>query len=234
MLRTHDLGEADRIITFLTREHGRMRGVAKGVRRTKSRFGARLEPFSFVDVQLYTGRTLDIITEVSTIEPYGIAIGRDYDAYTAASTVVELAERLAGEEGEPDSPQYLLLLGALHAIATHTHRFESIMDSYALRAMALSGWALAIWECARCGKPGPHTSFHVQAGGMVCSTCAPRGAAHPAVETVELLGALLAGEWRMVDHSSDAARHEASGLIAAYVQWHIERNIRSLKVMARA
>ena len=234
VLRTHDLGEADRIITLLTCNHGRVRGVAKGVRRTKSRFGARLEPFSLVDVQLYEGRTLDVITEVATLDPYGIAIGRDYDAYTTASAMAEVAERLAGEEGEPDEDQYLLLLGAMHALATRAHAHESIMDSYVLRAMALSGWALAIWDCARCGKPGPHSAFHVQSGGMVCESCVPRGAAHPAPETVRLLGALLSGEWATVDVAPDYARREASGLIAAYVQWHIERQIRSLKVLARA
>src|SRR3712207_2111879 len=61
VLRTQKLGEADRIITVLTRRHGKVRAVAKGVRRTKSKFGARLEPFSHVDLQLYTGRTLDRI-----------------------------------------------------------------------------------------------------------------------------------------------------------------------------
>ena len=74
VLRTQKLGEADRIVTLLTRRTGRVRAVAKGVRRTKSKFGARLEPFSHVDVQLYTGRSLDIVTQVETrelpFEPY--------------------------------------------------------------------------------------------------------------------------------------------------------------------
>lgn len=234
VLRTQDLGEADRIITLLTRMHGRVRAVARGVRRTKSRFGARLEPFSLVDAQLYEGRGLDTITEVATLDPYGIAIGRDFDAYTAASTIAELAERLTGEEREPDQGQYLLLLGAIHEIAAHTHAYDSIVDSYALRAMALSGWALAIWDCARCGRPGPHSAFHVASGGMVCENCVPRGAAHPQPETVHLLGALLSGEWAAVNSAPEFARNEASGLIAAYVQWHIERTIRSLKVLNRA
>ena len=67
VLRTHKLGEADRIITLLTRHHGRVRAVAKGVRRTSSKFGARLEPFSHVDLQFAEGRTLDV---VSTYTPF--------------------------------------------------------------------------------------------------------------------------------------------------------------------
>ena len=67
VLRTHTLGEADRIITLLTKEHGRIRAVAKGIRRTKSRFGARLEPFMVVDVQCYEGRNLDTVTQAESL-----------------------------------------------------------------------------------------------------------------------------------------------------------------------
>lgn len=73
VLRCHDLGEADRIITMLSRHNGKVRAVAKGVRRTKSRFGARVEPFSLVDVQLYRGRNLDTITQVESRSPYARA-----------------------------------------------------------------------------------------------------------------------------------------------------------------
>ena len=78
VLRTHKLGEADRIITLLTRHHGRVRAVAKGVRRTSSRFGSRLEPFMVVDVQLWEGRSLDIVNQVVTLSPYGGPIAEDY------------------------------------------------------------------------------------------------------------------------------------------------------------
>jgi DNA repair protein RecO (recombination protein O) len=77
VLRTQKLGEADRIITVLTRRTGRIRAVAKGVRKTRSRFGARLEPFTHVDLQLHTGRTLDVVTQAETIRPYGEALAAD-------------------------------------------------------------------------------------------------------------------------------------------------------------
>src|SRR5205085_6076242 len=89
VLRVQKLGEADRIITLLTRRHGKVRAVAKGVRRTTSRFGARLEPFGHVDVQFYTGRTLDVITQVQTLDAFGIGLVGDYPRYTAACAVLE-------------------------------------------------------------------------------------------------------------------------------------------------
>ena len=93
VIRTQRLGEADRIITLLTRESGRIRAVAKGVRRTKSKFGARLEPGSYLDIQLYTGKTFDIVTEVSSRENFGDVLSADYQKWTIASAILETAER---------------------------------------------------------------------------------------------------------------------------------------------
>ena len=70
VLRQHKLGEADRIVTLLTRDHGLVRAVAKGVRRTRSKFGARLEPFAHIDVQLHPGRNLDIVTQVVSLDAF--------------------------------------------------------------------------------------------------------------------------------------------------------------------
>ena len=99
VLRTHRLGEADRIIVSLTRSHGQVRAVARGVRRTTSRFGARLEPFSMIDVQLHAGRNLDVVTQAEIIDPFGRAICADYAMFTCASTMVETAERLSADDG---------------------------------------------------------------------------------------------------------------------------------------
>ncbi|MTA61331.1 MAG: DNA repair protein RecO, partial [Actinobacteria bacterium] len=93
ILRTQKLGEADRIITLLTKEHGRIRGVAKGVRRTMSKFGARLEPGSHVDIQMHSGKTFDTITQVEAIMNYGEALTEDYQRWTIAHAILETAER---------------------------------------------------------------------------------------------------------------------------------------------
>lgn len=125
VLRTYRLGEADRIIVMLTRAHGQVRAVAKGVRKTGSRFGARLEPFSMVDVQLHAGHSLDVVTQVETIEPFSAPVCSDYAVFTCASTMVETAERLTEDDGDlgtTDSPQqFLLLYGALAAMARRRH-----------------------------------------------------------------------------------------------------------------
>jgi len=234
VLRTHKLGEADRIITLLTAEHGQVRAVAKGVRKTTSRFGARVEPFSVIDAQLHRGHTLDTLTQVASIAQYGDAIAADYDLYLAATVVVETAQRLTTDAHDGTHSQYLLLLGALNALARGRHHPTLIRTSYTLRALALAGWAPSCFDCAVCGTPGPHSSFSIPDGGAVCDTCRPPGASSPAPDTLALLGQLLSGDWARADHCEAYARTEASGLISSYTQWHLERRLRSLTVIDRS
>jgi len=233
VLRVHKLGEADRIVTLITRKHGKVRAVAKGVRRTRSRFGARLEPFGHVDVQFYTGRSLDIVTQVETLDAFGIGLVGDYPRYTAGCAVLETADRLAVEEGEPAMRLYLLVAGALRALAGGERDPSLVLDAFLLRAMAYAGWAPAVDECARCAEPGPHQAFSIQAGGSVCVRCRPAGSSRPTAATVELLSALLHGVWQVADRTEQSARREASGLVAALLQWHLERQLRSLPLVER-
>ncbi|WP_241387011.1 DNA repair protein RecO [Rhodococcus sp. CH91] len=233
VLRQHKLGEADRIVTLLTRRHGLVRAVAKGVRRTRSKFGARLEPFAHIDVQLHPGRNLDVITQVQTIDAFAVGIVDDYSRYTTACAVLETAERLAGEERAPVPRLHALTVGALRAVCDRTRPPELVLDAYLLRAMAYAGWAPAITRCARCDRPGPHTAFHVAAGGAVCVHCRPPGAATPAPGVFALLDALNHGRWADTETADAAVRRQASGLVAAHLQWHLERQLRSLPLVER-
>jgi len=353
VLRTQKLGEADRIITLLTRHNGRVRAVAKGVRRTKSRFGARLEPFTHVDVLIYPGRSLDMITQAEVIRAYGTRLVSDYPKYTAGTAMLETAERFTPVEKEPAIRQFLLLVCGLRALgdaidpsgpvgaddpdepggpggpggyralsdpsdrgvpgspdnpsdggapgalagdssgggATPTpgapgnggvpgppggsssgEESEStardprmVLDAYFLRSLTFAGYAPALEQCARCGTPGtpstvsvkstastqsnesvsgngngngngtkPLVAFAVQAGGMICADCRPPGSASPARQTVALMVALLRGDWDEAMRSERRHRVECSGLVAAYLQWHLEHSIRSLRHVERA
>lgn len=231
ILRTQKLGEADRIVTILTRRHGKVRAVAKGVRRTGSRFGARLEPFMVADLQFYEGRSLDTITQAEALGTYGAQIVADYGRYTAATAMVETADRLT--EGESSLQQYLLLVGALRSLARAEHDAELSLDSYLLRALSLAGWAPSFHDCSRCGAPGPHAHLVVQLGGVVCAECAPPGAARLDAATLAHLAGLLTGDWALVDSAPEAVRGRGHGVVGAYVQWHLERSLRSLSHVER-
>jgi len=233
VLRTQKLGEADRIVTLLTRSHGRVRAVAKGVRRTTSRFGARLEPFTHVDVQLAEARSLDVVTQAETLQPYAGRMGGDYAAYTAGTVMLETAERLVTEDKEPALQQYLLLVGALRAICDAGRPPAQVLDAFLLRSLAVAGYAPSFEACSRCGAPGPHVAFSPSAGGMLCGECRVPGSARPAAETVAVLAALLSGDWDVVLAADDRHLREASTLVAAYLAWHLERGLKSLGHLQR-
>ncbi|MDO9395579.1 MAG: DNA repair protein RecO [Herbiconiux sp.] len=232
VLRTHKLGEADRIVTLLTRQHGKVRAVARGVRRTASKFGSRLEPFMVADVQFYEGRSLDTITQAVSIGSYGAEITADYASYTAASAMVETADKVT--EHERSLQQYLLLVGALRSLARGEHGPTLTLDSYLLRALSMAGWAPSFFDCAVTGEAGPHSAFVVQLGGVVADAVAPPGTPRLDPATLAHLSALLTGDWATAESAPSQTRSQASGIVAAYTQWHLERGLRSLEHVERS
>ena len=233
VLRTHKLGEADRIVTLLTRNHGLVRAVARGVRRTSSRFGSRLEPFTHVDLQLAEGRNLDTITQAETLSPFSAELGQHYDRYTAGTVMLETADRLVTEERQPALQQFLLLVGGLRAMTSGERAPAQVLDSYLLRSLAVAGYAPSFTHCARCGDPGPHRWFSPSAGGALCADCRVPGSASPSAGTLEVMGALLAGDWPAVAAAEPRHLREASGMVTAFLHWHLERGLRSLEHVER-
>jgi DNA repair protein RecO (recombination protein O) len=233
VLRTQRLGEADRIITLLTRRTGRVRAVAKGVRRTKSKFGARLEPGTHVDLQLYEGRSLDIVTQAETIAPYGARLALDYSRHTTGSALLEAAERLTAEEREPSLRLFLLTVGALRTLADASHDAPLVLDAFLLRALEHAGYGMALGACARCGVRGEHNAMQISAGGVVCSACRTPGSMLLSPAAIELLTALRDSDWAVADASEWRTRRDVSGAVAAHLQWNLERGLRSLPLVER-
>ena len=250
VLRTQKLGEADRIVTVLARRTGRIRAVGKGVRRTKSRFGSRLEPFTHVDLLLYTGRSLDVITQAETVRAYGEPLTADYPRYTSGTAMLETAERFTPVEKEPALRQFLLLVGGLRALGEGAHDPRLVLDAFLLRSLAVAGYAPALAKCALCGAAGlaggaadaggagpaggGSRTFAIAAGGLTCRSCRPPGAATPSAHTIALMSALLRGDWEQADAAERRHQVECSGLVAAYLQWHLEHSIRSLRHVEHA
>jgi len=237
VLTTHRLGEADRIITLLTRAHGKRRGVARGVRRTSSKFGARLEPFAQVELQITEGRSLDIFSSVVSKHLYGKALLDDYPRYTVAEAMVEIADKLVAEEGIPALQHYRLLVGALRTLAEGTsdgvRPAPMILDSYMLRAASVAGYAPQLDGCAICGAPGPQGWFHPASGGLVCAGCRPPGSATVSPGLLAYLIGLQTGDWPATRGVAPGMQADASGLARAFLTWHVERNIKSLAHVER-
>ena len=186
MLRTYKLGEADLILVLLTKEHGLVRAVAKGIRKARSRFGARLDRFSRVDVQIYPGRTLANITDAETVATYASPIVADVDRFYAGAAMLEMAQVFSAEPSSSDSI-FVLLDAALQQLTTSDLPPICVADEFVLHGLEIAGWEPSLVDCAQCGKRGPHRAFHPAAGGAVCVTCRPPGAFTPPSAAVHLL-----------------------------------------------
>ncbi|MBT1174779.1 DNA repair protein RecO [Bifidobacterium sp. LC6] len=228
VLRTAKLGEADRIITILTRGHGKIRAVAKGVRRTKSRFGARLEPFMRVDLLIAEGRTLDTVSQAESVAAYGASIAADYEAYEAANIIVETIDKLASSEHECVPAQYRLLIGALNALAKHAHTPRAISGSYVMRAMALAGWTPRLAACVVCGKT-ECAYLSVASGGVMCEADHTSDARRISPQAARQLQALIQGDWTVLDAAP--LQRVTEELVEDWAEYYLERPIRSLRLI---
>src|SRR5689334_14467968 len=131
VLRSVKLGEADKIVSVLTQGSGKVRAVAKGIRRTSSKFGARLEPLTHVSLLLYRGRNLDTVTQAEIVAPF-VAIRRDLSLITAAETMLEAADKVA-EEHERNVRLFMLLLTGLRALETRPRDPAAVAEGFLLK-----------------------------------------------------------------------------------------------------
>lgn len=223
VLRTMRLGEADRIITVFTQGSGKVRAVAKGVRKTKSRFGARLEPFTHVDLMLYQGRDLDIVTQADIISSFR-RLRENYALFTAGETMCEATDKMA-EERERNTRLFLLLLHALRRLDEPEAEATAVADAFLLRLTALAGFQPSLATCAECGAADV-TRFSISQGGMVCDRCRAGGTTRVGEGTVPYLTALL-------DDSATGAHIEASNLVRSYLEYHLNRPLRAWSHMPR-
>ena len=229
VLRTWKLGEADRIVSLHTRGHGKVRAVAKGVRRTRSKFGARLEPACHVAVQLYRGRgDLDTLTQAETIDRF-TSLRSDPDRFARASAMLEAVDQLAPEaEGDPD--RHAMLVGALRTL----DRVDSglVVAGFFLKLLALEGVQPELWSCVACGAEGPFEAIDVGTGGVLCRRCRQgRPISDEALEVLRrILGGQLGAVLRRPAADSDT---EVSELATAAIEAHLERRLRSVAVLDR-
>jgi DNA repair protein RecO (recombination protein O) len=233
VLRSIKLGEADKIITIMTQGAGKVRAVAKGIRKTTSRFGARLEPFTHVDLLLYRGRSsLDIVNQVEIISPHR-AVREDLGLFAAGETMLEAVDKVA-EEHERNVRLFLLLLSGLRALETRPAEPEAVAESFLLKLLSLSGFHPSLTACAICGRPNP-SRFASGQGGAVCADDADMDAEPVSVEALGFLSAIASADLVTAGafEPEVPVRREARGLLLGFAEYHLERRIRSLPILAQ-
>jgi DNA repair protein RecO (recombination protein O) len=229
VLRTYKLGEADRIVVLLTPGHGKVRAVAKGVRRTKSRIGGRLEPLSHVELLLYGGRELDIVSQVDIVEPWR-RLYEDLNCLAQGIAIAEAAEQVA-QEGEMSEPLYRMVVGALRALVDRPGPL--VVASFYWKLLSLDGAGPVLASCAACGGSPPAVdlvAFDIGEGGALCRGCRRGQALSPAA--LELVRSILEGRLASVlQMPGSATTAEVANLATVSLERHLERRLRALHVL---
>ena len=228
VLRSFPFGEADKVVVLLSPNHGKLRTVAKGVRKTKSRFGGRLETFSHVDLVLYEGRNLDTITQVSMIEPFR-GLRADLDRVLAAGVMVEIADAVA-QENESSVRLFLLLQRGLRALDAGRD-VPDLVTAFLLKAAETIGVAPALDRCAGCGRTDDLHRFSFAAGGVLCERCRTPGAYALRAGLTDYLADLASADLAEMPESDARFVGEARGVARRFIEYHLERQIQSLAVL---
>ncbi len=222
VLRGYSFGEADRVLVIISPNHGLTRAVAKGVRRTRSRFGAKLEPLTHVDLVLYQGRNLATVTQVSVIEAFP-GLRQDLDAVMAAGTMASTVGKVLVEE-EPSHGLFLLLLRGLRALEGGAGGSD-LMASFLLKLSTLIGHAPALNSCAGCGHQSDLTRFSLVGGGLVCPSCDLGGSFRFREGLTDHMAELMAADLGRFRGPDRELAVDAMGLARRFVEYHIDTGL---------
>lgn len=171
VLRKTKLGETDTILTLMAADGTQVRAVAKGLRKPGSRFGARLEPFSVVDLLLHTGRSLEVVTEARTVATHAV-LREDLDRTAAAAVVVDVLEKIS-LEGQSEPRLFGLATATLDALETGTVEVgRALVVAFLVKAMAMHGYRPELESCAACAcEQVAGGGFSLVHGGALCPSC---------------------------------------------------------------
>jgi DNA repair protein RecO (recombination protein O) len=227
VLRTYKLGEADRIAVLLTEHDGKVRAVAKGARKSGSRFGALLEPTSHIDVQLYRGRgDLDTVTQVQAIDTFA-AIRGDLDRFTRASSFIEATDHVTPDR-EPHERLYRMLVGALRLVAGDNPTLTAA--GFFLKLLALEGLEPVLDRCIGCGATELLVAYDPVNSGARCANC--RQGIPVSDEGLRICRLILSGGLAAaLKLPDDPVLDELNRLTATMVEHQTDRRLKSLSVI---
>lgn len=226
VLRTMRLGEADRIVTLMTEQHGKVRAVAKGVRRTRSKFGARLEPLSHVALLGWQGRgDLDIVNQVEVIDT-NRAVREDLERMAAALSMLEVVDQI-GQERHANPRLYEMLVGAVAALADREP--STVAAAFFLKVLALEGSEPVLDVCVSCGEDDASrlVAFDLSEGGVLCPRC--RRGRPVSAEALALMRRTLGGDLAgVLAEPRSRVTKEVGALATEAMESHLDRRLRSV------
>ena len=237
VLNSFKLGEADKIVILFAGSCGKIRAVAKGARKTKSKFGGTLEPFTVADLLLYEGRSLDIIQQTDIIMSFK-EIRSDLEKVKYGSVMLELIDKVA-QEGEESHDVFSLLLAALQCLKDADGGYQTLLTIFQLKLMAVIGYKPHLAQCPACSGPLPERAkqylFSLKYGGMLCDACRGKdpdavAVSAPTREHIENALDTPLARWRELDFSTENVKGIAR-LTELFVAYHLEHKLKSARLL---
>ena len=232
ILRSFPLGEADRLVSFLSRNEGRMRGVASGARRPKSRFGSTLELFSYVRIWFYERETRELvrINQCELIESF-LEAQRDYAVSLALALVSEVTEAVLGEH-EVAEPSFRLLLLIARAIKAGA-KLPLALAYFAFWTVRLGGWMPALDRCSRCGAALAGRASMARSG-LFCPNCTLPGQRDISKEALQLARRMAGEKLEQLTKTDFPASvvGEVKDQMLNLIELHIEKKLQTRRMLA--
>jgi DNA repair protein RecO (recombination protein O) len=227
VLRTYRSGEADRIVVLWTREHGKVRAIAKGIRKPTSKIGGALEPMAHVQIFLGQGRgDLAIVRQVSHLDRF-VNLRASYDRLTHAMALLEVVDAIPLDD-VADEEIFVMLVRALRTLDSLEYFPELTSASFFLKLLVHDGSGPVLHECVSCGSLGPLVAFDAESGGVTCENC--RHGRPISLEALELLQRIMGGDLaNVLREKSAAGSHEVNALAHEAIERHLGRRLKVLR-----
>ncbi|MCE2526541.1 MAG: DNA repair protein RecO [Actinomycetia bacterium] len=229
VLRSYPFGEADRVVVLLSPRRGKLRTVARGVRRVKSRLRGRLEPFCWVELVLHRGRELDLITSVTVVAAYP-ELRSDLDRLLGASMMVNAVDAVAQPE-QRSGPLFGLLTESLGVLCT-SGDIPGLTTAFLLRLAETVGVAPALEWCASCGGEATLDRFHIEGRGVVCGRCRTQGSVRLVGGVTEHLRDLARAELNDLPFTTVDVSQQAMSVVCRFLEYHLDRSFRPVAALS--
>lgn len=235
VLHAHDLGEADRIVSLITSGRGLRRAVAKGLKRTGSRFGARLEPFTHLHIVLHEGRNLDTVTQADIIAAHAM-LRDDFEKFLFGESMLEVIEKSL-QENQNIPRLFDILRVSLDALEGDARDSALLLAAFQLKVCALIGYHPHLERCLHCRREvrGEEVRLDLAGGGVFCSSC--RGEAGPTIhlspKSLDLMCSIIGKGMTSIAKMKVAPRfsREVLGIAFLYTENFLERQLRSRPIV---
>lgn len=235
VLKTNNFGEADRLITIFSADYGKIRAIAKGIRRAKSKFGARLEPFSYVKLLLYKGRNLDIVTQTEVIDSFR-KIREDFNRFLYGSIVLDLVQRTV-LEGEENEKIFLLTKTFLDKLIKPVKSYSLLVSAFEIKLISFLGFRPVLDKCVKCKKEIKKNSvwFSFSSGGIKCENCIGDDFSAVKVDFLPVLKKILKSKFEeMLDFQIEQkTQGEILKLLTDYWSYHLHISLKSRECLSQ-